>query len=104
MKVLERGDWCAEREPVLKSYAAGLAGDEERRQAEHHLSHCRHCADFVGRLTGHLHDLGGAVALPGAIDAIDDGHLALPGRLADAADRIRESAAGVLARGRQRRR
>ena len=69
MRAVERGSWCADREPVLKAFAAGLADDEQERQARAHLAHCRHCAEFVGRLTGHLHDLGGAVASVGAIDA-----------------------------------
>lgn len=95
MRRLERGEWCADREPILKSYAAGLANGDERRQAEHHLAHCRHCADFVGRLSGHLHDLGGAVALPGALDAVDDGHLGLVDRVGDAIDRIRGFMPGI---------
>ena len=69
MRAVERGSWCADREPVLKVFAAGLADDEQERQARAHLAHCRHCSEFVGRLSGHLHDLGGAVAAVGAIDA-----------------------------------
>ena len=69
MRAVERGSWCADREPVLKSFAAGLADAEQQRQARAHLAHCRQCSEFVGRLTGHLHDLGGAVAAVGAIDA-----------------------------------
>ena len=66
-----------------------------------------HCSEFVGRLGGHLHDLGGAVAAPEAIDGID-GHLALGDRLVDLGDRAigprrrggsaaAEAAAGQLA-------
>ena len=94
MRAVERGSWCADREPVLKAFAAGLADDEQERQARAHLAHCRHCAEFVGRLTGHLHDLGGAVASVGAIDAIDS-HVGLGDRIADLGDR----AAGLVSRG-----
>ena len=58
MRTLEDGGWCAEREPVLKAFAAGIADAEQQRQAQHHLSHCRACTQFVGKLSGHLHDLG----------------------------------------------
>lgn len=98
MRVLERGEWCAEREPVLRAYASGLADADQQRQARAHLAHCRECTDFVARLSGHLHDLGGAVALPGAIDGLD-GHLALGDRLAEAGERAREAASGLFARG-----
>jgi RNA polymerase sigma factor (sigma-70 family) len=99
MRLLEDGRWCADREPILKVFAAGLADDEQTRQAKHHLAHCRQCADFVSRLAGHLHDLGGSFALPAVADLAADGRLSLPGRIADATDRVRESATGVFARG-----
>jgi len=53
LSLVERGEWCSDREPVLKAYASGLADAEQQRQAQQHLSHCRHCTDFVGKLTGH---------------------------------------------------
>ena len=33
LRLVERGEWCADREPVLKAYAAGLADAEQQRQA-----------------------------------------------------------------------
>jgi RNA polymerase sigma factor (sigma-70 family) len=93
MRVVESGDWCADREPVLKAFVAGLAGEEEGRQARAHLSHCRQCSEFVARLSGHLHDLGGTVAAIGTIDGLD-GHIAIGDRLAELGDR----ASGLLAR------
>src|SRR4029077_8822354 len=60
LRQVQSGEWCSDREPLLKAYAAGVADDEQRLQAEQHLSHCRHCTDFVGRLSGHLHDMGSA--------------------------------------------
>jgi hypothetical protein len=93
MHVVESGDWCADREPILKAFAAGLAGEEEGRQARAHLSHCRQCSEFVARLSGHLHDLGGSMAAIGTIDGLD-GHIALGDRLAE----LGERASGLLAR------
>src|SRR6266542_1775689 len=92
LRLLERGEWCADREPVLKAYASGLADSEQRRQAQQHLSHCRHCTEFVGRLTGHLHDMGASLALLGGVDAIDDGRFSLPERVGDVVHRVREFA------------
>jgi RNA polymerase sigma factor (sigma-70 family) len=98
MRTLERGEWCAEREPTLRAYAAGLADADQSRQAQAHLSHCRDCSDFVARLSGHLHDLGGAVIVPEAIAGID-GHVSLGDRLLDLGEKARETATGLLARG-----
>ena len=94
MRAVESGEWCADREPVLKAFVAGLAGEDETRQARAHLSHCRHCSDFVARLSGHLHDFGGTAALVGTIDGLD-GHLGISDRLLELGDR----AAGLVARG-----
>jgi RNA polymerase sigma factor (sigma-70 family) len=98
MRKLERGDWCSDREAVLKAYASGLADAEQRRQAKAHMSHCHQCSDFVGRLSGHLHDLGSGVAVPAAIDGLD-GNLSLADRLVDLGDRARDSAAALVSRG-----
>jgi RNA polymerase sigma factor (sigma-70 family) len=92
LRLLERGEWCADREPVLKAYAAGLADAEQQRQARQHLSHCRHCAEFVGKLSGHLHDMGSSLAVLGGVDAIDDGRFSLPDRVGDVVQRVREFA------------
>ena len=94
MRAVERGSWCSDREPVLKAYAAGLADVDQARQARAHLAHCRPCTEFVGRLGGHLHDVGGAVAATEGIDGID-GHLALGDRLVD----LGERAVGLVSRG-----
>ncbi len=97
LSLLERGEWCADREPVLKAYAAGLADSDQQRQAQQHLSHCRHCAEFVGRLSGHLHDIGSSLAALGGVDAVDDGRFSLADRAADVVHRVRESAGNVFA-------
>lgn len=88
LRKVEAGEWCGDREPLLKAYAAGLADDEQCRQAKHHLSNCRSCSEFVGRLTGHLHDLGSAAAVPLAFG--ESGH---GGRLAALVDRVRGAGA-----------
>jgi len=96
LRLLERGEWCADREPVLKAYAAGLADAEQQRQARQHLSHCRHCAEFVGKLSGHLYDLGSSLGVLGGVEAMDDGGFSLADRLVDLAHRLRESAGNAL--------
>lgn len=98
MRAMDAGEWCSEREPILKSYAAGLAEDDEARQAKAHLAHCRQCAEFVARLRGHLHDLGSSMVLAGAVDGID-GKLSIVDRMADLGDRARETASGLVGRG-----
>ena len=98
MKLVEEGRWCEEREPLLKTFAAGLASDDEALQAERHISHCRSCSDFVLKLTGHLHDLGSAILLPGALEGVD-GHSALLDRARDTYESVRETAAGAFSRG-----
>ena len=97
LKLVEQGRWCEEREALLRDYAAGLADGDQVVQAQRHLEHCRPCADFVGRLSSHLHDLGSGIVLPGALEALD-GHSSLLERAGGALDRVRESATGVFGR------
>ena len=97
IKLVEEGRWCEEREPLLKSYAAGLATEDQALQAEHHLAHCRHCHDFVAKLNGHLHDVGAGLVVPGALEALDP-HATLFERIGAAAERVRETVAGAVSR------
>lgn len=97
--LVEGGQWCESREPVLHAYVAGVADEEQRRQAEHHLAHCRPCTDYVGKLSGHLHEVGSSVAWTGVVDAVGGERVAIADRLSEATDRARESMAGFLARG-----
>jgi RNA polymerase sigma factor (sigma-70 family) len=99
LRCFESGDWCADREPILKAYAAGLADSEQQLQAQQHLSHCRSCSEFVGRLSGHLHDVGSALAVPGAVDAVGGDRIELADRVGDLADRVREPLASLVGRG-----
>jgi RNA polymerase sigma factor (sigma-70 family) len=96
LRMVERGEWCADREPVLKAYAAGLADPEQQRQAQQHLSHCRRCADFVAKLSGQLHDLGASAAASGAVDAIGDDRIWLADRVGDLIHRVRDPAGGAV--------
>jgi hypothetical protein len=65
--------------------------------ARQHLSHCRPCAELVGKLSGQLHDIGSSLAALGAVDALDDGPFSLADRAADLVHRARESLVHVLA-------
>ena len=98
LRRVERGEWCSDREPLLKAYASGLADEEQRRQAQQHLSHCRHCGDFVGKLSGHLHDIGSAAAIPTTADAIGEGRVSLMDHVADLVRRAKESALSAFGR------
>jgi RNA polymerase sigma factor (sigma-70 family) len=97
MRRLERGEWCAERAEVLKAYAAGLAGVEERLQAEAHLGHCRACADLVARVRGRLHELGAGLALSAALFE-HHGAPSIPARISELGERIRDGLLSVLSR------
>lgn len=97
MRLVEDGGWCADREPLIRAYASGIADRDQELQARQHLEHCRHCADFAGKLGAQLQDLGAGLVVPGALEALD-GRTPLADRVADALDRFREGAGGILSR------
>jgi hypothetical protein len=97
MRAVERGEWCADREPVLKAYVSGLASADQERQAKAHLAHCRDCSSFVARLSGHLHEFGGALAAISTLEGIG-GHTGLGERAVALLDRARETTGGLLTR------
>ena len=99
LKAVEEGSWCESREPILHAYVAGVADAEQRRQAEHHLAHCRHCTDYVTSLNGHLHEIGSGVGWTGVADVLAGDRVSIADRLSDAADRARETSLGFLTRG-----
>lgn len=91
LRQVESGAWCDSREPILREYVAGTASADARRQARRHIGHCRHCAELVARLQGHLHELGGAIAWSSLGGAFGERELALGERVLGLADRGRES-------------
>ncbi len=95
---VETGEWCESRQPVIRDYVAGTAGEDETRQAVQHIEHCRACADLVARLSGHLHELGGSVALASVAGSIGGDRLPVLDRFASFWDRGRESAVGATGR------
>jgi DNA-directed RNA polymerase specialized sigma24 family protein len=97
--LLERGEWCADREPVLQAYAAGIASPDELHQAKQHLAHCRPCAGFVGELSRNLHELGASLALTGGAAAVGGHRLPLVDRVADGLGRLRDGALRAFDRG-----
>lgn len=98
LRMVEAGEWCADRQPLLNAVVAGTADAEQRRQAEHHLAHCRHCAEYVGKLSGQLHDLGSSIAWVGVLDAVDDGRLGLSDRAGMLLERGKDAVASALGR------
>lgn len=99
LRAVEEGTWCESREPILQAYVAGVADEEQQRQAEHHLAHCRHCTDYVATLNSHLHEIGSGIAWTGAADLVAGDRMPISDRLGEAADRLRESTLGFLTRG-----
>ena len=98
MRAVESGEWCISREPLLRAFAAGLADADQERQARAHLAHCRECSSFVARLVDRLHDLGGAVLVPGVLHGMD-GQISLGDRLQELVDRARDVTTGLVSRG-----
>jgi RNA polymerase sigma factor (sigma-70 family) len=97
LKLVDEGAWCQEREPVLKAFAAGTASDDQALQAEQHMSHCRSCKEFVAKVTGHLHDLGSSILLPGALAGVND-HTSVADRLREFVDGARDHSLAPVAR------
>ena len=99
LAMVEAGEWCGQREPLLRAFASGTADDEERRQAERHLAHCRPCAAYVGELGGRLHELGSSLALGTTLGAAAAGSPGIAERLGASAERARELILGLVGRG-----
>ena len=99
LKQVESGEWCESREPILRDYVAGTAGEDAERQALQHVQHCRACADLVARLSSHLHDLGGAVALASVAESMGGGRGPVIDRLSALLDRGRELSTVAAERG-----
>jgi RNA polymerase sigma factor (sigma-70 family) len=95
LRLVETGRWCADREPLIKAFVAGTADDDERHQAEQHLSNCRACAEFAGHLDNRLHGIGVAIALSGTALLPSD-RISLLDRLSWTFDRLRDRVEAAL--------
>ena len=95
----ESGEWCRSREPILRDYIAGTAGEDERRQVEQHLAHCRACSDFASTLTGHLHDFGSGLAVTSLAGLIGAHRMGLGERFAELLESGRAAAIHAIERG-----
>lgn len=98
LRMVEAGEWCEERAPLLQAFASGTADGEERRQAERHLAHCRPCAAYVGELGGRLHELGSALAVGTAMGTAVAGSPGIGERLGASLERARELVLNLVGR------
>jgi RNA polymerase sigma factor (sigma-70 family) len=98
LRSVESGKWCEDREPLIRDLVAGTADESARRQAQQHLEHCRACSDLAARLSGHLHEMGGTVAIA-SVAGLIGGKLTLIERLGDILHGGREAAAGIVDKG-----
>ncbi len=98
MRMVEAGEWCSSREPLLRAVAAGTADEEEKRQARQHLAHCRSCTAFLSKLSGHLHDLGTPLAAISTAEALPLGSASILDRLGEAVERAKHGIGDLLGR------
>jgi hypothetical protein len=99
MRLADEGGWCESREPLLRAVVAGEADEEQERQAQRHLSNCRSCATFVGKLSGHLHEVGGGIAFAGLADGAGVDTASLLDRGVAVVDRVKSSIGSAVGRG-----
>lgn len=99
LKLVESGEWCESREPILRDYVAGTADEDVRRQAAQHIHHCRACADLVSRLSNHLHELGSTIALSAVAGDLGGHRAPIAERLAALFHRGRETASAAVEQG-----
>jgi RNA polymerase sigma factor (sigma-70 family) len=93
---VESGEWCAERQSLVRDLVAGTADDAERRQAVEHLRHCRSCAELAARLKQDLHEAGSALGLASVAGSI--GGATLLQRLADVVAGAKSALGGAVER------
>ncbi|MCB0876161.1 MAG: RNA polymerase sigma factor [Solirubrobacterales bacterium] len=110
LEKVERGEWCAEREPLIRDLIAGTADESERLQALRHLDHCRACSELAARISQHLRESGSVIALAGVstlvggsgatfIDGFMDVLAAPRAHLAEAIDRANSAASSLMVSG-----
>ncbi len=98
LRRVESGEWCESREPLVRDLVAGTADEATRRQAAMHLEHCRACSELAARLSGHLHDVGGMVALSTVAGCIGERRLTIVDRIGDLLDGGRGAATDLIGR------
>ena len=88
---VESGEWCEDRERLIRDLVAGTADESSRRQAIEHLNHCRACSELATRLSRQLHEIGSLIALSSVAGCIGGG-LPLLQRLGEAIGGIKAAA------------
>lgn len=96
LRKVETGEWCADRERLVRDLVAGTADEASRRQAIEHLHHCRACASLAAQLRQELHAIGGLVALSTVAGSIGGSGLGLLQRLGEAVGAVRSSMSNVV--------
>ena len=95
---VESGEWCVEREPLIRDLVAGTADDSSRRQAIEHLQHCRACSELAARLSQQLHEVGSVIALSTVAGCIGGTGLPLLERIGELIGGIRPAATNAADR------
>ena len=99
MRLVDEGGWCETREPLLRAVVAGMADDDEKRQAQRHLANCRSCATFVSKLSGRLHEIGGTMAFAGLADGAGVDASSLVDRGVAVVERAKSAIGSAVSRG-----
>lgn len=91
LRQVESGEWCRDRERLVRDLVAGTANESERRQALEHLRHCGACARLAAELRHELHAIGGLIALSSVAGSIGGAGLGLLQRVGEAIGVIRSA-------------
>lgn len=95
---VDSGEWCAEREHLIRDLIAGTAGESERRQALSHLEHCRACSDLATRISRHLQEAGSLIAFAAVSGCIGGSGFTIAQRIGDAVAGLRSTAGAAVER------
>lgn len=95
---VESGEWCSEREQLIRDLIAGTADESERRQALRHLEHCRACSELATRISRHLQDAGSLIAFAAVSGCIGSSGFTLVARIGEVLTGLRSSAGAVADR------
>lgn len=98
MGKVDSGEWCAEREHLIRDLIAGTADESERRQALSHLEHCRACSDLATRISRHLQEAGSLIAFAAVSGCIGGSGLTIAQRIGEAVAGLRSTAGAAIER------